>query len=149
VDVAAQRVLRPGMSVVVSVNTKPGAAAEATRTASAQATDLVQRVPAFGEQAMSMTTIDTTGAASGSIRAPDCISGDVLRDVHGFLDIQIVSASLTRNSGRAGGVTRRNFLVQTSYLIAEWSPSRFPAFSPGAGTRIMFRPQRPASPLRA
>jgi membrane fusion protein (multidrug efflux system) len=35
-DVAAQRMLRPGMSVVVSVNTKPGAAAEPARTASAQ-----------------------------------------------------------------------------------------------------------------
>jgi membrane fusion protein (multidrug efflux system) len=36
-DVATLRVLRPGMSVVVSVNTKPGAAAEPARTASAQA----------------------------------------------------------------------------------------------------------------
>jgi membrane fusion protein (multidrug efflux system) len=35
-DVATLRVLRPGMSVVVSVNTKPGAAAEPTRTAAAQ-----------------------------------------------------------------------------------------------------------------
>jgi membrane fusion protein, multidrug efflux system len=36
-DVATQRVLRPGMSVVVSVNTKPGAASEPARTATAQA----------------------------------------------------------------------------------------------------------------
>jgi membrane fusion protein (multidrug efflux system) len=36
-DVATLQVLRPGMSVVVSVNTKPGAAAEPTRTAAAQA----------------------------------------------------------------------------------------------------------------
>jgi membrane fusion protein, multidrug efflux system len=36
-DVATQRLLRPGMSVVVSVNTKPGAAVETTRTASTQA----------------------------------------------------------------------------------------------------------------
>ena len=35
-DVATQQLLRPGMSVVVSVNTKPGAAPAATRTASAQ-----------------------------------------------------------------------------------------------------------------
>jgi hypothetical protein len=36
-DVATLRVLGPGLSVVVSVNTKPGAAAEPARTASAQA----------------------------------------------------------------------------------------------------------------
>jgi membrane fusion protein (multidrug efflux system) len=36
VDVATLRVLRPGMSVVVSVDTKPGAAAAPARTASAQ-----------------------------------------------------------------------------------------------------------------
>jgi membrane fusion protein (multidrug efflux system) len=36
-DVATQRLLRPGMSVVVSVNTKPSAATEPARTASAQA----------------------------------------------------------------------------------------------------------------
>ena len=36
-DVATQGLLRPGMSVVVSVNTKPAASAAATRTASAQA----------------------------------------------------------------------------------------------------------------
>jgi membrane fusion protein (multidrug efflux system) len=35
-DVATQRVLRPGMSVVVSVNTKPGADPVAPRTATAQ-----------------------------------------------------------------------------------------------------------------
>jgi membrane fusion protein, multidrug efflux system len=35
-DVATQRVLRPGMSVVVSVNTKAGASAEPARTATAQ-----------------------------------------------------------------------------------------------------------------
>ncbi|HEY2231771.1 MAG TPA: HlyD family secretion protein, partial [Xanthobacteraceae bacterium] len=36
-DVAASGVLRPGMSVVVSVNTKAGAAAEPAPTATAQA----------------------------------------------------------------------------------------------------------------
>jgi membrane fusion protein (multidrug efflux system) len=36
-DVATQRLLRPGMSVVVSVNTKPSAGAEPARTATAQA----------------------------------------------------------------------------------------------------------------
>jgi membrane fusion protein (multidrug efflux system) len=35
-EIAAQGALRPGMSVVVSVNTKPGAASAATRTAAAQ-----------------------------------------------------------------------------------------------------------------
>jgi membrane fusion protein (multidrug efflux system) len=35
-DVATRQLLRPGMSVVVSVNTKPGAQPEATRTAAAQ-----------------------------------------------------------------------------------------------------------------
>jgi membrane fusion protein (multidrug efflux system) len=35
-DVATLRVLRPGMSVVVSVNTKPGTDEAATRTAAAQ-----------------------------------------------------------------------------------------------------------------
>ena len=35
-EVATRQLLRPGMSVVVSVNTKPGVATEATRTASAQ-----------------------------------------------------------------------------------------------------------------
>jgi membrane fusion protein (multidrug efflux system) len=39
--VAAQRVLRPGMSVVVSVNTKPGAVRDAGLTSTANAAEAV------------------------------------------------------------------------------------------------------------
>jgi hypothetical protein len=39
--VAAQRVLRPGMSVIVSVNTKPGAVSNAGLTSPANAAEAV------------------------------------------------------------------------------------------------------------
>ncbi len=150
--VAEQGVLRPGMSVLVKVNTKPGAPqpAVAMSTVRSLGTRPLAACASSGGGRFLMSTSAATaspGVAPAATSDGDSISPRrlvaFLAMVFGMfmaiLDIQIVSASLTEiQSGLAASANEITW-VQTAYLISEVIMIPLSGFlSRALGTRLLF-----------
>ena len=158
-DVAEQAVLRPGMSVVVNVNTKPGAPARPGDEHGCPAHERQVARPDRqepGAMANTSAAIATMPASAASMEADDRIEPRrlvaFLAMVFGMfmaiLDIQIVSASLTEIQAGLAASANEITWVQTAYLIAEVVMIPLSGYlSRALGTRCC-SPSRPAASRR-
>ena len=141
-DVAAQRVLRPGMSVVVSVNTKPTRVADTNADADRSSGRRCIGA-ALTTMERTVTSITATARFRRSTRIPSRRLLAFLAMCFGMfmaiLDIQIVSSSLADIQAGLSASADEIPWVQTSYLIAEVIAIPLSGFlSRALGTRVLF-----------
>ena len=141
-EVARQRLLRPGMSVVVSVNTKAATMADGAPHIGL-ISPATRQVALQGARPWLPRTFEAAAAAPDAERIDPRRLLAFLAMCFGmfmaFLDIQIVSASLTEIQAGLAASQDEITWVQTSYLMAEVVAIPLSGFlSRVLGTRMMF-----------